>query len=149
MYIQSPSVGHDVVGRGLGLFARRLFTPCHARSTARAPPPQQLQLNFRPAVGEQRNSHRQLLAGLGGLGKDERDTRFGCVAASSTAAAACSLPRRIRVPKRYMAHTSIILREYLPVWQGHLSHWVSSAGDIPIYVFRYEDMLLRAEEVLR
>lgn len=42
-----------------------------------------------------------------------------------------------------------ILRDYLPVWQGHLSHWVASGGDIPIYVFRYEDMLLRAEEVLR
>lgn len=42
-----------------------------------------------------------------------------------------------------------ILRDYLPIWQGHLSHWVASAGDIPVYVFRYEDMLLRAEEVLR
>eukprot|EP00752_Nemacystus_decipiens_P011789 g10460.t1 len=51
--------------------------------------------------------------------------------------------------QRYMFHQSILLREYLPIWQGHLSHWVASAGDIPIYVFRYEDMLLRAEEVLR
>lgn len=41
------------------------------------------------------------------------------------------------------------MREYLPTWQGHLSHWIAAAGDIPIYVFRYEDMLLRAEEVLR
>lgn len=48
-----------------------------------------------------------------------------------------------------MVRESIVLREYLPIWQGHLSHWVASAGDIPIYVFRYEDMLLRAEEVLR
>ncbi|CAN0134020.1 unnamed protein product [Ectocarpus sp. 13 AM-2016] len=50
---------------------------------------------------------------------------------------------------RYMYHKSIVVREYLPLWQGHLSHWVAAAGDIPIYVFRYEDMLLRAEEVLR
>ncbi|CAM9143526.1 unnamed protein product [Ectocarpus sp. 4 AP-2014] len=51
--------------------------------------------------------------------------------------------------QRYMHHKSIVVREYLPLWQGHLSHWVAAAGDIPIYVFRYEDMLLRAEEVLR
>ncbi|CAN0490043.1 unnamed protein product, partial [Ectocarpus sp. 8 AP-2014] len=51
--------------------------------------------------------------------------------------------------QRYMAGKAPCLREYLPVWQGHLSHWVAAAGDIPIYVFRYEDMLLRAEEVLR
>ncbi|CAB1112329.1 unnamed protein product [Ectocarpus sp. CCAP 1310/34] len=51
--------------------------------------------------------------------------------------------------QRYMAGKAPCLRDYLPVWQGHLSHWVAAAGDIPIYVFRYEDMLLRAEEVLR
>ena len=48
-----------------------------------------------------------------------------------------------------MAGNGHILREFLPIWQGHLSHWVAAARDIPIYVFRYEDMLLRAEEVLR
>eukprot|EP00903_Cladosiphon_okamuranus_P021873 g20109.t1 len=51
--------------------------------------------------------------------------------------------------QRYMIGKGPNLRDYLPVWQGHLSHWVASAGDIPIYIFRYEDMLLRAEEVLR
>lgn len=50
---------------------------------------------------------------------------------------------------RYMAGKGEPLREYLPVWQGHVSHWIAAAGDIPIYVFRYEDMLYRAEDVLR
>lgn len=50
---------------------------------------------------------------------------------------------------RYMTGKGQVIREYLPVWQGHISHWVASAGDIPIYVFRYEDMLHRTEDVLR
>lgn len=50
---------------------------------------------------------------------------------------------------RYMARLGPDMRDYLPIWQGHLSHWVASAGDIPIYIFRYEDLLLRGEEALR
>ena len=58
-------------------------------------------------------------------------------------------PVRRPLPGRYLVKESVVLRDYLPVWQGHLSHWIAAAGDIPIYVFRYEDMLLRAEDVLR
>ncbi|CAN0390967.1 unnamed protein product [Pylaiella littoralis] len=68
----------------------------------------------------------------------------------------CMLALLVRNPidnydawQRYSFKSSILMREYLPTWQGHLSHWIAAAGDIPIYVFRYEDMLLRAEEVLR
>lgn len=51
--------------------------------------------------------------------------------------------------RRYMANTGPNLRDYLPRWQGHIAHWIAEAVDIPIYVFRYEDMLYRSEEILR
>lgn len=42
-----------------------------------------------------------------------------------------------------------VIRDYMPLWEGHLAHWIAAAGDIPIYVFRYEDMLANPENVLR
>ncbi|CAN0481889.1 unnamed protein product [Discosporangium mesarthrocarpum] len=41
------------------------------------------------------------------------------------------------------------LREFLPLWSGHLTHWVANAGDVPFYAFRYEDLLHNPGEVLR
>lgn len=42
-----------------------------------------------------------------------------------------------------------IFRKYMPLWEGHILHWIAGAVDVPIYVFRYEDMLFRPREVLR
>lgn len=42
-----------------------------------------------------------------------------------------------------------IVRDYLPLWEGHIAHWIAAAGDIPVYVFRYEDMLRDPESTLR
>jgi hypothetical protein len=39
------------------------------------------------------------------------------------------------------------LREYLTMWAGHLTHWIAEAGDTPLIVFRYEDLLWRPAEV--
>ncbi|KAG5177513.1 P-loop containing nucleoside triphosphate hydrolase protein [Tribonema minus] len=50
--------------------------------------------------------------------------------------------------RRYAGGTAEPLRKWLPVWAGHLTHWVADTRDLPIIAFRYEDLLWRADKVL-